>query len=114
MSLSSREPSSTWQLPAGALVGGAQSAAMASYSTWMLLKPVVGRRRVMVLPSRVQASLLLVAPMPVETMFPAAPSQLTVPKLLAGLERQTSRVQPSVPEVNSLLWTMVAGGRGVA
>src|SRR4030095_15872476 len=80
----------------------------------MLVRPVVGMSRVIVLPSRVQVSLLFVAPMPPETMFPAAPSQATVPKPAAGFERHTSSVHPSTPAVNSLLLTTAAGGRGVA
>src|SRR5688500_8958624 len=79
----------------------------------MLVRLVVRICRISVLPSRVHASLLFVAPAPPETMLPPALSHATMPGDEAPA-RQTSSVQPSTPLVNSLWLTITAGGRAVA
>src|SRR5881296_451521 len=92
------------QTPAGEPMGGALSAAMTSYSIWMRCCPTVEINLVIALPSRVQLSRLLEEPLPVETMFPPLESQVTVPGASVPA-CQVENVQPSPPELNSLLLT---------
>src|SRR4030095_11165882 len=106
-------PSRTAQSPLPDGAGGACSAAITSYSIWIFRRPAVETARVIMPPSRVQASLLFVAPLPIAAMSPAAGSRAMVPGDSAPARHAVS-VQPSSPAVHSLAAAVTVGGRGVA
>src|SRR5262245_4069625 len=106
-------PSNTVQPPLEEPVGGECNEVITSYSTWMLDWPAVEMARVMMLPSRKQASRLFDCPLPVETMLPVAASCAMVPGK-PGPDCQVSSVHPSASLVNSLLLMVTTAGRGVA
>src|SRR4051812_40077274 len=86
---------------------------MTSYSTWMLCRPAVETAFVITLPSRVQVSLLLDAPLPVETMSPEDGSLRMVPGDNVP-DCHAASVHPLVPTLRSLVSTVIGGGLGVA